>query len=100
MKGLDRLRGLQNVAEGSMAGVPLVEIMGDGRVLIEHHRGVVAYGCQEICVRVRYGIVSICGRSLYLARMTGEQIVICGCIDAVRLLRNAEGKSHGRTNHI
>ena len=100
MKGIGRLQSLQNLAEGSVSGVPLVEIMGDGRVLIEHHRGVVAYGCEEIRVRVCYGAVSISGRNLYLARMTGEQIVICGTIEAVQLLRHPEGRNHGRKNRL
>ena len=72
---------------GLLPGIPLVEISGDCRVLIEHHQGVVAYGCQEICVRVRYGVVSVCGCGLNLARMTKEQLVICGRIDSVRLIK-------------
>lgn len=67
---------------------PLIEITGERRVLIEHHQGVVAYGCAEICVRVRYGVVQIRGSSLHLAKMTAEQLVVCGRIDGVELLRS------------
>lgn len=79
---------LREVTDGVLPGVPLVEISGTGRVLIEHHRGVVAYGCNEIRVRVRYGLLAVCGSGLNLARMTKDQLVICGCIDGVSLLRN------------
>lgn len=82
-----RLAKFRDMGGGVVPGVPLVEISGDRRVLIEHHRGVVGYGCHEIRVRVSYGILSISGSGLNLARMTGEQLVICGCIDGVRLMK-------------
>lgn len=71
----------------SIPGLPLIEITDDRRVLIERHQGVVGYGCGEICVRVRYGMVRVTGNGLRLARMTAEQLVICGRIDGVHLIR-------------
>lgn len=90
--GIRQLVKLHDLGDGVLPGVPLVEISGDRRVLIEHHQGVVAYGCHEICVRVRYGILSVSGSSLNLARMTKEQLVICGCIDGVRLMKSGGGR--------
>lgn len=78
---------LGNLGADSLPGIPLVEINGDQRVLIEHHQGVVAYGSREICVRVKYGLVSVSGSSLRLARMTREQLVICGCVEGIRLVK-------------
>ncbi len=69
---------------------PLVEIAGDGRVLIENHRGVVQYGETEICLRVNYGYVRVRGCDLRLIRMTRHQIIICGRIDGVDLCRGAK----------
>lgn len=89
---MKRLAGFRDMSDDVLPGVPLVEITGDHRVLIEHHRGVVAYGCHEICVRVRYGILSVSGSALNLARMTKDQLVICGCIENVRLMRSGGGK--------
>ena len=68
-------------------GQPLVEIFGDHRVLIENHKGVVGYGDTEICVKVKFGVLKICGRELTLCRMTKEQLVISGTIDGVCLCR-------------
>jgi sporulation protein YqfC len=68
-------------------GQPLVELAGDRRVLIEHHRGVTQYGREKICVKVKFGQVAICGCGLELARMTREQLVICGRIDSISLQR-------------
>lgn len=66
---------------------PLVELAGDRRVLIEHHLGVVQYGRECICVKVKYGVVSVEGCGLELARMSREQLIIRGRIDRVSLNR-------------
>lgn len=70
-----------------LPGMPLVEIAGEKRVLIENHRGVTEYDANRICVRVKFGQICVCGESLTLAQMTGASLVICGRIDSVTLLR-------------
>lgn len=75
----------------AVPGQPIVEVAGDGRVLIECHRGVQAYSRERIQVRVRYGWVNICGCNLEIIHMTREQLVICGKIDAVQLQRRECG---------
>lgn len=70
-----------------LPGNAVVEIAGDRRVLIENHRGVTQYSQEQICVRVKYGQVCVCGSELTLAQMTCSRLVICGCIDSVTLLK-------------
>lgn len=70
-----------------LPGVPVVEVAGENRVLIERHAGVTEYSRERICVKVRYGLVCVCGCGLELTRMTREQLVISGRIDCVRLQR-------------
>lgn len=65
----------------------IVEIVGQGRVLIENHRGVVAYGNEKILVNVKFGCISICGQNLTMIHMTRDQLVIRGMIHAVNLQR-------------
>ena len=74
----------------SVPGVPVIEIAGDRRVLIENHGGVAAYGRERILVNVKYGLVSICGCNLEMLCMTREQLVIHGRIDSVMLERRGE----------
>lgn len=74
--------------------VPLVEIADDRRVLIEHHQGVCSYTADQVTVRVRYGQVCITGCRLYIARMTREQLVVCGVIDGISLVK--AGGKHGQ----
>ena len=88
MGRVDRIRKLtEQNTDRTGPGLPLVEIAGDRRVLIEHHRGVVAYGPCEILVRVKYGQVRVTGSGLCLAKMSAEQLVICGRIGSVELLK-------------
>lgn len=72
-------------------GLPLVEIAGQGRVLIENHRGVCGYGREQISVRVKFGEIAVRGCGLELARMTKEQLVITGKIESVNLIRRVCG---------
>ena len=66
-------------------GQTLIEIVDDRRVQIERHRGVREYGREQICVKVSFGLVRICGTGLYLRCMSRSQLVICGCIRSVSL---------------
>lgn len=71
----------------ALPGQPLVELAGERRVLIENHQGVTEYDTNKICVRMRYGYAAVHGCGLELIRMTKNQLVICGRIDGVSLLR-------------
>lgn len=84
---------MQRLADGAdlygetLPGVPIVEIAGDRRVLIERHGGVIEYGAQRIRVRVHYGVICVSGCGLELTRMTKQQLIISGQIDCVQLQR-------------
>ena len=84
---MQRLTTAADLTDETLPGVPLIEIAGDSRVLIEHHFGVTEYGRCQICVRVKYGVVIINGNRLELARMTKQILVVTGCIESVRLER-------------
>ena len=66
---------------------PLLELCGDHRALIEHHIGVCDYSTEAITVNVKYGCLRICGGGLEICRMSSEQLVITGQIDAITILR-------------
>ena len=82
-----RMADTMDLNEEPIPGQPLIEIAGDGRVLIENHSGVNEYSPERIRVNVKYGCVAVCGCGLKLARMTREQLVISGRIDCVSLHR-------------
>ena len=88
---------LQRLAEGAdlpgepLPGQPIAEIAGDRRVLIENHQGVKEYTREKICVKVKYGMLTVCGCGLELSCMTREQLVISGRIDSITLHRRERG---------
>ena len=75
-----------DLSDEAVPGLPLIEIFGNKRVLIEHHCGVTEYGCQQISVKVKNGMILVLGNGLQFALMTKEQLVISGQIDCVRLM--------------
>ena len=80
---MDRL----DLPEEQLPGLPLVEIAGHRRVLIEHHCGVTEYGRNCVCVKVKFGFVVVLGSGLELSSMNRHTLVISGTIDGVRLER-------------
>ena len=72
---------------GEVNADSLVELAGDRRVLIEHHRGICRYQKDCICVLVSFGKVRIEGCGLEIAKMNRDQLVICGKIRTVTLDR-------------
>lgn len=84
---LQHLADRTELESEALPGLPILEIAGDRRVLIERHGGVVEYGPERIQVRVAYGTVCVTGCGLELVRMTNRQLVIGGRIDSVCLQR-------------
>lgn len=92
----DRGYWIQRVADKAqlyaepLPGVPIVEIAGDRRVLVERHHGVVEYGDHTIRVNVDFGLVTVSGDNLQLMEMTHRQIVIYGTIYSIQLQRRCK----------
>lgn len=71
---------------GGAQGVQtLVEVVGDRRVLVEHHRGILVYGTQEISVGATFGVLRVSGCGLRLCCMNREQLFISGQIQSIAL---------------
>ena len=71
-----------------LPGVPIVEMTGDRRVLIENHCGVKGYSCSCVCVGVPFGCVVVEGSNLEISQMSASKLVITGVICSVRLERS------------
>ena len=65
--------------------LPIVEMAGRNRVLIENHQGVLGYSLEEISVKMCYGCVCVTGCDLRLLQLSREQLVISGLVSAIRL---------------
>ena len=87
-----RLTAGADLPAESVPGQPVVELIGNDRVIIEEHRGVSEYSGQQITVNMCYGKISIRGCNLELSKMMGHQMVITGRIEG---LESQLGGKHG-----
>lgn len=82
---LEKIASVTDLEAEAPPKLPLVELAGQRRVLIENHQGVIQYGAQEICINVSFGHINVQGNHLKLAKMTKEQLIITGLISGVSL---------------
>ena len=82
MGKIQQIRQQENV----LSMLPIVELTGQGRLLIENHQGVLSYAPNKIKIKVSYGCVIITGNSLQLMEMSRVKLAICGKIDGLQLL--------------
>ena len=68
-----------------LPGEPLIEIIGNRRVLIENQIGVCSYGRCSITIKVSHGLVRIEGTELELCQMSADRLVVTGVIMSVSL---------------
>ena len=86
-KTLNRLKSWLDLSVPTTPGMPIVEIAGNRRVLIENHNGIAEYGNEKIVILVKLGKIIISGTQLEVCNMSRHQLVIVGCIDAVSVER-------------
>lgn len=70
----------------AVAGLPRVELVGDGELRMENHRGILSYGTSEIHISGGAFGVRVCGEELELRTMNGLELLITGHIRAVELI--------------
>ena len=84
---LDRLMERADLSGEPINRVPLMELAGDRRILIENHCGITEYSEERIRIQVEYGQLCICGKGMVMAQVTGAQLVIRGCVDSIGIIR-------------
>lgn len=84
---LQYLLDYTELVDEALPGQPVVELLGDSRVLVENYQRILDYGLEQVCIRVRYGTVKILGCNLRLHQVTRQKLLITGKIDRVELLR-------------
>lgn len=90
-KGRRRRSVLERTAEwfdlpaDVVAGVPRLELVADNQLCMENHRGILAYGTQEIHVSAGAFSVRICGEELRLRTMNATGLLVTGQIRSVVL---------------
>ena len=72
-----------------IAGLPRVELVGNGECSVEPHNGLLEYTTEQIKVSTQIGEICVEGKHLQIKRMNSERITICGTVCCVRLSAKA-----------
>ena len=75
-----------DVPEDVLTGVPRMELIGAGEFRMEQHRGILAYGPDEIHISGGKLVVQVRGAGLELRAMTPTELLITGEIHTVELV--------------
>ncbi len=67
------------------AGLPRIELMGDRELRVEYHKGILAYGPEEIHISGGKLLLRVRGSNLELKGMNPTELCITGRIQAVEL---------------
>ena len=84
---LVRAARLFDLPADAVANVPRVELVGDGELRMAPHRGILAYGPEEIHISGGKLVVLVRGSGLELRAMTPEELLITGTITAIEFMR-------------
>ena len=82
---LERTAQFFDLPADVVAGVPRLELVGTGELRMEHHKGILAYGADEIHVSGGKLVVKVHGTGLELRSMNASQLLITGDIHGVDL---------------
>lgn len=82
---LEKTAQVFDLPADALAGLPRVELVGDREVRVENHRGILAYGPEEIHISGGAFVIKVVGEELKLRAMTGLELLITGRIAAIQL---------------
>lgn len=71
----------------TLPGIPIVELVGDCRLLIENHKSVRRFDSELITVCLKYGLLCVSGSQLQLCKMSDTQLVITGRIEQLSIVK-------------
>ncbi|BFK86614.1 sporulation protein YqfC [Pseudoflavonifractor gallinarum] len=82
---LERTAQVFDLPGDLVAGLPRMELIGDRELRMENHRGILAYGSEEIHISGGKLILKVRGEGLELRSMNAGELLITGQIRSVEL---------------
>ena len=82
---LERAAQAFDLPADALTGLPRIELVGDRELRMENHRGILAYGSEEIHISGGKLIVKVRGTGLELKAMNARELLITGTIFSVDL---------------
>ena len=85
-KVINKIPGLLDLPDQTLPGVPIVEIYGDQRVLIEGRCGLLEYSGDFIRFHNGVGVVSVQGCGMKMAELSKNKMIITGKIESISFI--------------
>ena len=82
---LERASQALDLPGDALAGMPRIELLGDREFRMEYHKGILAYGTDEIHISGGKLVVRVKGEGLELRSMNPTELLITGRIACVDL---------------
>ena len=82
---MERTAEVLDLPADALAGLPKLELVGACERRVENHKGILAYGREEIHISGGLFLIKIAGRELELRAMTGVELLITGTITQISL---------------
>ena len=77
---LEKTSAALDLPRDVMAGLPRMELLGDREFRMEYHKGILAYGSEEIHISGGKLVVRVRGEGLELRSMNPAELLITGHI--------------------
>lgn len=82
---LERTAEVFDLPGDLVAGLPRIELIGDRELRMENHRGILAYGTEEIHISGGRLVLRVQGEDLELRAMNAGELLITGRIRGLEL---------------
>jgi sporulation protein YqfC len=82
---LERTSAALDLPGDILPGLPRIELLGDRELHVESHKGILAYGSEEIHISGGKLVVRVRGEGLELRAMDPARLLITGRISMVEL---------------
>ena len=82
---LEKTSAALDLPSDVVAGMPRIELLGDREFRMEYHKGILAYGTDEIHISGGKLVVRVKGEGLELRSMNPTELLIIGRIASVDL---------------
>ena len=73
--------------KGMLTSDSVIELVGDEKLTIENHRGILRYSDEEMQIKASFGTVCISGKNLSVSELVCEEITVKGEICKIEFIK-------------
>jgi len=78
---------LVDFPEETILNLPKITILGNNRLIVENHRGIIEFTPQRIRINTPIGILNVCGNDMHINYIIPEEIMLEGDIAIVEFIK-------------